>query len=99
MSQRSQINELLENLELLRGKPVTFKMEIATHKGPKEVTYKGDLLKGDKVYDAFFSADKVEIATSKMPSNIVFGLPFEFIDDIVIDTNQLVINNTTTLSW
>jgi len=99
MSQRTQISELLENLELLRGKPVTFKMRLLTHKGPKEVTYKGDLLKGDKVYDNLFSADKVEIATSKMPSNIVFGLPIEFIENIVIDNNQLVINNTTTLTW
>lgn len=99
MSHREQIDVLFENLELLRGKPVTFKIEVPTQNGLKEVVYKGELLKGDKVYDDLFSVDKVEIATSKMPSNIVFGLPIEFIENIVIDVNQLVINNTTTLSW
>jgi len=99
MSQRDQINKLFENLELLRGKPVTFKMKVSTHKGSKEVVYKGDLLKGDKVYDELSSADRIEISTSKMPSNIMFGLPLKLIKNIVINSNQLVINNTTTISW
>ena len=99
MSRRNQINELFENLELLRGKPVTFKMKVSTHKGPREIVYKGDLLKGDKVYDEISSADRIEISTSKMPSNIMFGLPLKLIKDIVINSNQLIINNTTTISW
>lgn len=99
MSQNTQINELFENLKLLRGKPVIFKMEVLTHKGPKEVVYKGDLLKGDRVYDELSSADMIEISTSKMPSNIMFGLPLEYINNVEIDNNQLVINDTTTISW
>jgi len=99
MSLKNQINELFHNLESLRGKPVTFKMKVLTHKGPKEVVYKGDLLKGDKVYDEISSTDRIEISTSKMPSNIMFGLPIKFIKDIAIDSNKLVINNTTTISW
>lgn len=99
MSLKTQINELFHNLESLRGKPVTFKIKVLTHKGPKEVVYKGDLLKGDKVYDEISSTDRIEISTSKMPSNIMFGLPIKLIKDIAIDSNKLVINNTTTISW
>ncbi|WP_456363598.1 hypothetical protein [Priestia aryabhattai] len=93
------VNELFENLESLRGKPVTFKLEVPTHKGMREVVYKGDLLKGDKVFDDLFATDKVEIATSKMPSNVVFGMSIEHIEEVAFDNNQLVINNVATLSW
>jgi len=100
MSLKAQdVNELFENLESLRGKPVTFKLEVPTQKGMKQVVYKGDLLKGDKVFDNIFSTDKIEIATSKMPSNIVFGMPINLIDNVDFNNNQLVINNTASLSW